>query len=446
MAVFLVSLDASVVIAAFPALRESFGSVSAATLSWSLNAYTIVYAALLIPAGRLADLHGHRRIFVAGVLLFAAASGACGMAASAEQLIAARAVQAVGAALLTPASLALVLRAFPAERRVAIVGLWSAVGALAAAIGPSAGSWIIDHASWRWVFLINVPLGLLAAGLAMRRIAESSATESGARPDLPGIALLIAGVALIAGGIVAHEAGYTMAQALGLGIAGAAALAVFARWARGRSNAALDLSLFEDRSLRWASAASLVFGAGFSAMFLAAFLFLMGIWGWSQSLTGLALTPGPLMVIPIAVLSSRWERIVGRQALLVMGGLIFAASHGLLAGYASREAHYLTLWLPSQILTGVAIGLVLPALSAAIVAGLPTQRFGVGSGVSNALRQLGGSLGTAVAVALIGSADAPIEAYRALFAVIAACGLAVALMALAMGRPVTPTVPAARLR
>lgn len=434
-AVFLVSLDATVVVAAFPALRAAFDTASPALLSLTLNAYTIVVAALLVPAGRMADLWGRKRLFLAGVAVFTLASALCAAAPEPGWLIVARILQAAGAALLTPSSLALVLRAFPAERRAAAVGLWSAVGALAAAIGPAFGSWLIDHASWRWVFLINLPLGALAWWRARQRLAESTAAEQGARPDVPGILLLVCGVGLLTLAIVrAGSPGAQLALPLLAAGIGLALVTAFVAWARRRPDAALDLSLFDDRDFRWVSVATLVFGAAFTAMFLASFLFQMGIWGWSQSLAGLALTPGPLIVIPVAVLCSRLAGRTGQRPLLICGGVLYAAAQGLLAWRVGSDTAYLAVWLPSQVLTGIAIGLVLPALSAAAVAGLPPARFGIGSGVSNALRQMGGAIGAAVAIGLVGRASASLDAFRVLFGLLAASGLAVALLALPLAR------------
>lgn len=182
-AVFLVLLDTTAVVAAYTPLRAHFSAVSVSELSWTLNAYTVLFAALLVPAGRLADLKGRKLVFLQGLTLFSAASALCAWAPGIGTLIAARALQAVGAALLTPASLALVLGAFPHEKRAAAVGLFSAVGALAAAVGPAFGSWVIELTSWRWVFLINVPLGLLAGLMARRHLIESTSPETGARPD-----------------------------------------------------------------------------------------------------------------------------------------------------------------------------------------------------------------------------------------------------------------------
>jgi MFS family permease len=201
-AVFLVSLDATIVLAAFPALRHAFPAVAPATLSWVLNAYTIVYAALLVPAGRFADTHRRRRVFLGGVALFGLASALSGVAPDPASLIAFRVMQAVGAAALTPASLALILAAFPPQKRAVAVGLWGAVGALAAAFGPAVGGWLVQLAGWQSVFLVNVPVVALALWRGASRLDESRSPEPATHTDMPGVALLIAAIGGIVLGLV----------------------------------------------------------------------------------------------------------------------------------------------------------------------------------------------------------------------------------------------------
>ncbi len=428
-AVFLVLLDTTAVVAAYAPLRAHFSAVSAADLSWTLNAYTVLYAALLVPAGRLADLKGRKSVFLQGLALFSFASALCAWAPGIGTLIAARALQAVGAALLTPASLALVLGAFPREKRAAAVGLFSAVGALAAAVGPAFGSWVIELTSWRWVFLINVPLGLLAWVLARQHLQESTSPETGARPDWPGIALLTLGAAAVAWGIVRSEAAGWMPPVAALA-AGMLLLLAFGLWARGRPGAALDLTLFEDRSFLFVNLATAVFGIAFTAMFLSAFLFLMGIWGYSQGLAGWAVTPGPLVVIPVAILSGRVAGRIGHRPLLLVGGVLYAVAQAWLSLSIGKTPDYLAAWLPGQLLGGTAIGLVLPALSGAAVAKLGPTRFGVGGGVNNAVRQFGGAAGAALAVALVGRAGASLQQFQHLYGVLSGLGLMTALLCL----------------
>lgn len=429
-AVFLVSLDATVLYAAFPALREAFAPVTPADLSWVLNAYTVVYAALLVPAGRLADLHGRKRIFVLGVAVFLLGSLACGLAGSIEMLIAARVVQAIGAALLLPASLAIVLAAFPATRRAVAVALWGAVSGLAAALGPSLGSLLVQHLGWEAAFYINLPIGGIALVRALRMLEESRNPSNGAALDLVGVALVIAGVALIALGLVRSEShGWASASVLGALIGGAAALAAFVSWARRVAAPALDLSLFQDRTYTFVNLATLVFGTAFAMMFFSMFQFLTGVWGYSLAHAGIAAAPGPLLVIPTSIICGRIAARVGHRRLLVGGALVFGAGVAWLSLVLGGEPAYLARWLPGALVIGVGVGMVLPSLSAAAVAHLPPARFGIGSAVNQAIRQVGAVLGVALAVALLGR-HATLARFETVYHVQLALAVATALFAL----------------
>jgi EmrB/QacA subfamily drug resistance transporter len=431
LAVFLVSLDGTVVIAAYPALRHEFAGVSAGQLSWALNAYSVVYAALLVPAGRLADQWGRKRLFLWGMLLFTLASMACGLSPSSEFLIAARVIQAVGASVMTTTSLALILAAFPSNKRAAVVGLWSAMGAFAAAVGPGFGSWLIHHYSWRWIFLINLPIGIYAWLHSNASIAESNRAGQSSGVDGLGILLLIAGVSLIALGIVKTEDANWPTRWIYISVAtGLAVLIGFVFWASYRKDYAIDLSLFNEKSYCYVNLASFVFGIAFTMMFVSSFLFLMGIWKFPQNIAGWAVTPGPLVVIPVAILSSRWAGKIGHRPLLLTGGFMYAASNLTMSIMITDQSAFLSLWLPAQIVGGIAVGLLLPALSGAAVAKLSPQQFGVGGGVNNAIRQMGGVIGVAAAVALVGKVGAELAQFKTMYLILASAGLLTALLCL----------------
>ncbi len=428
MAVFLVSLDATIVLAAFPALRAAFPDVTPATLSWALNAYTIVYAALLVPSGRFADTHGRRRVFLAGVALFGTASALAGLAPDPLWLIGFRALQAVGAAALTPASLALVLAAFPPEKRAVAVGLWGAVGALAAAFGPAIGGWLIQAAGWQAVFLVNVPVVAVTLWRGAARLEESASLDTTRKIDLPGIALIAAGVGAIVLGLVQADH-WSPGAAASTSLGGLILLALFIAWARGKDGAAVDLSLFREPSYAWTNAASLVFGAAFSMMFLTFFLFLTGPWGFSLGAAGLLVTPGPLAVVPVAILAGRIASRIGHRPLLVAGGLVYAASNAwFLMRLGATPA--MSDWIVGLVVGGIGVGLVLPALSGAAVARLDPQRFGVGNAANAAIRQMGGALGAAGTVMLAGQAGAGLDAFQMIYALLVLSGLATALLCL----------------
>ena len=430
-AVFLVSIDTTVLFAAFGALRLGFPDSAAADLSWVLNAYTVVYAALLVPAGRLVDAHGRKRIFQLGLVLFLAASAACGAAPSIGTLVAARALQAVGAALLIPSSLALVLGVFPIEGRAVAVSLWGAVGGLAAALGPSIGAGVVDALGWRWAFFLNLPLGLLALARGRHRLAESRNADHAAPVDVPGIVLLIAGVSALAFGIVQSEAlGWRSPAVLGSIAAGLAVLLAFGGWARRTPHPAVDLSLFNDRTYRYVNLATLAFGIAFAMMFFGFFFFTMQVWHYSLPKAGLAVTPGPLLVVPVAVVAGRIAARVGHRPLLVAGSLVYAAGGLWFYLRAGVEPDYLGTWLPGLMLTGSAVGMVLPSLSGAAVARLAPVRFGIGSAVNQAVRQIGAVLGVAATVALVGHASPQLADFQHLYAAHVTLALLTALLCL----------------
>ena len=404
-ATFLVAIDSTMLFAAFDALRKSFAGTSAAELSWVLNAYTVVYAAMLIPAGGLADAHGRRHIFRLGLTLFLAASVACGAAPSVDWLIVARVVQALGAALLTPASMSIVLAAFPTEKRAVAVSLWGAVGGLAAAVGPSLGSWVTASAGWPWAFYINLPVGIWALWRSASRIEEAVKPEQSRSVDLVGLVLLMLAVGAIALAIVeSGESRWTSSQIVLVAGAGLVACACFVLWAKLKTNALIDLSLFQHRTYRYVNAATLVFGTAFSMMFLGFFFFMMGVWHYSLPQAGLAVTPGPLLVMPTAIVTGRLASRLGHRRFLVGGSLLYALSSLWFIWVPGNEPNYVTHWLPGLLMSGISVGLILPSLSAVAVNRLPAEHYAVGSAVNQATRQIGSVLGVSITVALLGHA------------------------------------------
>ena len=404
-ATFLVSLDTTMLFAAFDALRQSFAGSSAAELSWVLNGYTVVYAAMLIPAGGLADAHGRRRIFRLGLTLFLAASVACGVSPSVDWLIAARVVQAFGAALLTPASMSIVLAAFPSDKRAVAVSLWGAVGGLAAAVGPSLGSWVTASAGWPWAFYINLPVGLWALWRSASHVEEAVKPAERRSVDMVGLLLLMLSVGAIALAIVeSGESRWHGKNIVSVGVIGLMAGACFVFWARIRPHALIDVSLFQHRTYRYVNAATLVFGTAFSMMFLGFFFFMIGVWHYSLPQAGLAVTPGPLLVMPTAIVTGRLASRLGHRRFLVGGSLLYALSSVWFLMVPSSEPNYLLHWLPGLLMSGIAVGLVLPSLSAAAVSRLPVAHYAVGSAVNQATRQIGSVLGVAITVALLGHA------------------------------------------
>ena len=429
-AVFMVLLDGTILFVAFPSIRRSFPAVLASDLSWILNAYSVVYAALLAPAGRMADRLGRRRVFLQGVGVFVLGSAACLMAPNPLFVIAGRIVQAVGGAMITPSSLALILGAFPRPKWPVAVSLWAAVGALAAAVGPSLGAAIVQLGGWRWAFLINLPIGIVIWSRSRMAIAESQDPSAGEAPDVPGIALLIISVGLIALGIVKEPEWH--AKAIAWAISGSTFLVWFVSRSLQVQVPALDLSLFRARNFRYANIATLVFGAAFSAMFLGGVLFLANVWGYDTAHAGLGMTPGPLTVIVVAPLAGRVAARIGHRVPLILGGIVFGLGFLLRWAVTSGTSHYLSQWLPVVITTGIGVGLLMPSLASAAVQGLPQQRLGVGSAVNQAIRQIGFVLGVAVTIALVGSAhgSGALTAFHPMFLLLAVAGFVTALLSL----------------
>ena len=440
---FLVSLDATMLFAAFDPLWHAFSDASAADLSWVLNAYTVVYATMLIPAGGLADTHGRKRVFLIGVALFLAASAACGLAGSVGGLIAARVLQAVGAALLTPASLSIVLAAFPQSRRAVVVSLWGAVGGLAAAVGPSAGSFVIDTLGWPWAFYINLPLGGVALWRGATLLTESTHLSTQRRVDGVGMALLMLALGAVTLAIVESSAPtWSRTELALLGATGLMAAGAFVAWARKTPAALVDLALFHHRTYRFVNAATLIFGTAFSMMFLTFFFFMMNVWHFSLPQAGLAVTPGPLLVMPTAIITGRLATRLGHRRFLVGGSMLYAASSLWFLLVPGTEAQYVSHWLPGLVMSGIAVGLVLPSLSAAAVNRLPVTQYAVGSAVNQATRQVGSVLGVALTVALLGDAALQRGDFDALYLLHGALALLTGLLCLPVDtRPRPPRHP-----
>jgi EmrB/QacA subfamily drug resistance transporter len=413
------SRDLFIVNLAFPYIGRQYPGTSLSGLSWVLNAYTIVFAAVLVPAGRWADRIGRRRVFVTGLAAFVAGSLLCGVAPGVAALVAARVVQAIGGGLMVPASLSLLLAAVPAPARPQALGTWSALGALGAALGPVIGG-VLVQLGWRWVFWINLPVGIAAIALALRVVPESRDDRDLGRPDLIGAGLLAAAVALVALALVkAPGWGWGSARFTGVLLASlACAAAVMARSRRHRPQVSpvIELELLRSRGFSGAFAASILYYAGFGAFVLNAVEFLTGVWHYSAVVAGLAIAPGPLMVLPFArvVAPRAAARLGGPGRVAVIGCAINAGAQLLWYSLIQADPAYLTHLLPAQLLGGAGVGLTIPSLLAAGSASLTPARFGTGSGILNTARQVGTVLGVAGLIAILAhvSLADPVAAYR----------------------------------
>jgi EmrB/QacA subfamily drug resistance transporter len=436
-AVFMGFLDVTIVNIAFPDIQASFPDASLAGLSWILNAYNIVFAALLVPAGRLADRLGRRRMFFVGVGTFLAASTACGLAPSVPFLVGARVIQAAGAAVLVPTSIGLLLPEFPLEQRATATALWGATGAIAAATGPSLGGVLVEATSWRWVFFVNLAIGLPALIPARRLLRERRDEHPGPLPDVVGAVLLIIGVGLLSLGIVkGHDWGWDSARVIGSLAGSAIAFAAFVLRSARHPAPVVELGLLRVRSFAIANVGVFLFALGFYALLLSNILFLTGVWGWSVLKAGIAVTPGPLMAAFAAALGGRLADRYGQRVVAVPGGLLFAAGCLLFATTTTATPHYATEYLPWTLLTGAGVGLSFAAWGSAAVAELPPSRFATGSGISSTSRQLGAVLGIAILVAVLGTPrpEDALATFHTAWQLMAIPAATAGLLALALGR------------
>jgi EmrB/QacA subfamily drug resistance transporter len=416
LAVFMSSLDLFIVNLAFPYIAREYTGTSLSSLSWVLNGYTIVFAAVLVPAGRWADRVGRRRLFVAGLAAFSVGSLLCGLAPGVAALIAARVIQAAGAGLMVPASLSLLLAAVPAADRARAIGTWSAVAALGAALGPVIGGSLVQL-NWRWVFWINLPVGLAAILLAGRVVPESKDDHPAGRPDVLGAGLLAAAVGLIALALVkAPGWGWGSAGFLGLLLASVACGAAMVARSHRHHSPVIELGLLRSRTFSGAFVASILYYAAFGAFVLNSVEFLTGVWRYSAVWAGLAIGPGPLMVLPFArLVGPRLAGLLGGPGrVALIGCAVNAGAQLLWLSQIQTHPAYLTHLLPAQLLGGAGVGLTIPSLLGAGSASLTPARFGTGSGILNMARQVGTVLGVASLVAVLSHVNPgdPLVAYR----------------------------------
>jgi NTE family protein len=441
---FLAFLDTTIVNIAFPDISESFEGSGRDALSWVLDGYFVIIAALLVPAGGLADRYGHKRIFLIGIAGFTTASLLCALAPSLETLIAARVLQGVGAALIAPASLAIVLDRFPPERRAAGVGLWGAAAAAAAATGPTLGGALVELSDWRLVFLVNLPLGAAIVWFGARKLTERPALDS-RLPDLPGAAMLAASLALLTLGIIeGNDWGWAAPATLACFVAAIALLGgVVARSMR-HPRPVVEPDLFADRAFRIGNLGTLLFAAAFFSVVLGNVLFLTSIWGYSVLTAGLATLPGPAWSTVVAGPAGKLADRFGHRAVVVPGAILFAAGVMVLRS-AGAEPDWVGIWLPGATLTGIGIGLAFPTLGAVAVRDIPDDRFATASAVNAAFRQIGAVLGTALLITIVGEPETLVDSLASadrayLFAAIA--GLVAGLVTLALGVSRRVAVPA----
>ncbi|EHN10203.1 putative conserved two-domain membrane protein [Patulibacter medicamentivorans] len=399
---FLGLLDATIVNVSFPDISASFPDADRSELSWVLDGYFIVVAALMVPAGALADRFGRRRLFLLGVVGFVLSSLLCAIAPSWESLVAFRVVQGASSAILIPSSLALVLTEFPSGQRARAVAAWGASAALAAAAGPPLGGALVELADWRWIFVVNLPLGAIVLWLGVRGLRESRDEQAPARPDLVGAALAALSLGLLALALVEGGSwGWQSGRVLGA-LGGALVLgAVLVRHCARHPHPVVDPALMRIPSFRLGSVGMLLFSAAMFAVILGNVLFLTGIWHYTVLEAGLAAVPGALASTIVARPAGAVAERYGHRVVIVPGVVLYAVGVIGLTG-APEAPDFVGAWVPWSFTSGIGIGLAFPILGAAAVEHVEQARFGAACALSSTFRQVGAVIGTAGVVAIVG--------------------------------------------
>ncbi|MFW0797037.1 MFS transporter [Gordonia sp. CPCC 205515] len=443
LAAFMASLDVFIVNVAFDDIGQDFHGVGLAELSWVLNAYTIIYAALLVPAGRIADRYGRKGAFLTGLALFTGASAACALAPGIWWLVAFRVLQAIGAAILTPASLGLVVSTMPVAQRARSVRIWAATGALAAALGPAVGGLLVE-ASWRWVFLVNLPVGiaaLIAGALVITRSVDETPSPM---PDLVGAALLAVAIGALTLGLVeGTDWGWSDPRIIAAWVVAAIAFAGFVVSSARHAVPVIDPALLRVRSFAFSNVTALLFAIPFAGALLANILWLQQVWGYSAIKTGFAVSTGPLMVPIFAAVAHRLSARIPVGAIIAAGCVLFGFGGVLIALSVDATPNYATEILPGWLIGGIGVGLALPSILSSATAELPATQAATGSAVVNMSRQIGMALGVSLLVAILGTPigfTAAHSAFQHAWWALAVVAVGAALAALGMSPPRTSQV------
>ena len=393
-------IDATVVNIALPTVGEELDAGTSG-LTWVVNAYTLVLAAFVLLGGSIGDQLGRRRIFVLGVSLFAAASAICGLAPNVETLVAARALQGVGGALLMPASLAILQAAFAHEDRGRAIGAWSGLTGVAAAIGPFAGGWLVEVASWRWVFLINLPVALVVVVVARRHVPETRNPDASKHLDLVGSLLLVAGLGGLTLGLTAWSAGPLLSFPVGGAlVAGVLLLVGFGVWERGAPEPLLPPTVFTSTLFVTANVITFILYAALGALFFVLVVALQVGAGFSPLAAGLSLLPVTILMLLFSSRAGVLMNKVGPRIPMTVGPLVAAAGVALLSRLDADSSYLVDVLVPTTIF-GAGVTLLVTPLTATALGALPDQQAGIASGVNNAVARTAGLLAVA-AIPLVG--------------------------------------------
>ncbi|MFJ2736264.1 MFS transporter [Streptomyces sp. NPDC087317] len=449
-------LDSTVVNVALPRIGRDLDA-NLAALQWTVNAYMVTLAGLILLGGSLGDRYGRRRIFVLGVVWFASASLLCGLAPNVTVLIAARALQGIGGALLTPGSLALIQASFHPDDRGRAVGLWSGFGGIGAAVGPFLGGWLVAGPGWRWVFLLNIPVALVCAPVALRHVPESSAATGGTSPsqrgrepgkgaahgrfDVLGAALGALSLAFVTYALIEARHG-TLAVAL-TAAAGVLAAVAFVYVEKHRADPMVPPDIFASRQFTAVNLVTLCVYAAFGGFFFLTALQLQVVAGYSPLKAGTALLPTTVLMLLFSARSGALADRIGPRLPLTVGPLLCAVAM-LLMLRVGKGAHYLTDVLPALLVMGAGMVTLVAPLTATVLASVDTSRAGLASGINNAAARAAGLIAVAALPLLAGmgpeayrSADAFDVAFRRAMPICAAVLVVGAVLAfVAVRRPV----------
>lgn len=396
-------LDMMIVNVAFPVIQQDFRGSTPASMSWTLNAYSIVFAALLVPAGRLADRSSRKNGFLFGVVLFTVASALCATAQGVAMLIAARVVQAAGAAFLVPTALALLLAAYPAQRRAGAVRALMGIGTVGLALAPIIGG-VLVSVGWRWIFLINLPVGVACYVLGRRVLPDARVDDRGPLPDLAGSILLIISVAAIALGLVkAPEWGWMSPRVIGCLVGAVILLVAFALRSARHPNPVISIGLMRIRSFRIANVVFLLFAVSFSATLLSVTLWCENVWNYSALQTALALAPGTFLMPIVAASSGKLIKLTGVTFAIALGCALLAGGPIWWAVMAQPEPDYVRVLLPGTIMFMVGTILAFTTLMSVVTQDLPATALATGSAINTTIRQIGLVIGVSMFVAALGT-------------------------------------------
>jgi EmrB/QacA subfamily drug resistance transporter len=436
---FMIMLDNTVVNVALPSIQRDLGA-DLSELEWIVTGYALTFASLMLVGGKVADAYGRRLVFVLGIVVFTAASLACGLATSSEMLIGARVLQGAGAAMMNPATLSIIAATFPPRQRGTAIGIWAGTSAMALAIGPLVGGLITEHLHWSWIFFVNVPIGVLGIAASYLFIDESR-DETHASLDLPGLTTSAVGLfALTYGLIEANTYGWASARIVGAFVVSAVALVSFVVIERRRRDPMLPLELFRNATYTGANLVILLVALAMFGVFFFVSLYLQNVLGYSAVETGAAFLPMTILIILIAPVAGKTSDRIGSRSLMT-GGMLLVALHLLLFSRLDADASFWEL-LPALLVGGLGMAMTFTPSAAAATRSVPVEKAGVGSAVLNSARQVGGTMGIAVMGAIMAaelgdvpSVDAFMHGFERALLVAAGIALVGAVVAWTLVRP-----------